>query len=468
MKKTNKVLAVLLVALMTFAISGMTAFAAAPEKGTIQVSGAKADQTYTLYKLFDAKITFNEDGTQRAIAYTTDKELGDGENWFKINDQGFVEVKDGTVTTDWAKDPDAIKWAKTFGTTVGETKTAASDGAEIKWDNLEWGYYFVDSTLGAFISVTSDNPTGTIADKNELPTLAKKISAIDKGSKTDTAAIAEYGSKVSFELKVGAKVGAENYKVVDTLDGGLTVPAAADVKAYDGETAIAAANYDVDVTGQVITVTFKKVYLDTITANKDITIKYDAVVNNTAVIGAVGNKNSAVLSWGHNTNTAKNKTQAQVTTVYTAQITITKKDDADAALAKAGFVIKKDNKFYKLDNGVVTWVDSMDNADEKFSGADGVVPAFTGLADGTYTMVEKTVPDGFNKMEEKTVTIKNAAEDVTDTNLLQTVTVQNKTGVVLPATGGLGTTLFTTFGLFAILAAGVFLVTNKRIAKEEI
>ena len=46
--------------------------------------------------------------------------------------------------------------------------------------------------------------------------------------------------------------------------------------------------------------------------------------------------------------------------------------------------------------------------------------------------------------------------------------MKNTANVVLPSTGAMGTTLFTTFGLFAILAAGVFLVTNKRMAKEEI
>ena len=459
MKKTKKVLSVLLVALMAFAVSAVTVFAA-PTKGTIEVTGAKKDQTYTLYKLFDAKITFKDNNEPRAIAYTvpTGKTLEEDNQWFELNDNGFVV----------AKDPDAIAWAKEFGAQVGEAKEAASDGAEIKWDNLDWGYYFVDSTLGAFISVTSDNPDGTIADKNELPSLSKKITAVTAGSNTDTAAIAEYGTTVSFELTVAAKPGAENYKVVDTLAAGFTAPADADVKAYEGETALkATTDYEVEVDGQKITVTFKKAYLDTITADKDITVKYDAVVNSTANIGAEGNKNSAVLTWGHSND--KNKTDAQVVTVYTAQITINKKDNDDAALALAGFVIKNaDNKYYKLADGVVTWVDSMDDATEKFSGEDGAVPAFEGLANGSYTLVEKTVPDGYNKLAEQTVTIKTAAEDVTDANLKQTVTVENKAGITLPETGAMGTQIFYIIGVLAILGAGVFMVTNKRIAKEEI
>ena len=468
MKKTKKVLSVLLVALMAFAVSAVTVFAA-PTKGTIEVTGAKKAQTYTLYQLFDAKITFKDNNEPRAIAYTvpTGKTLEEDNQWFELNDNGFVVAKDPDAIA-WAKDPDAIAWAKEFGAQVGEAKEAASDGAEIKWDNLDWGYYFVDSTLGAFISVTSDTPDGTIADKNELPSLSKKITAVTAGSNTDTAAIAEYGTTVSFELTVAAKPGAENYKVVDTLAAGFTAPADADVKAYEGETALkATTDYEVEVDGQKITVTFKKAYLDTITADKDITVKYDAVVNSTANIGAEGNKNSAVLTWGHSND--KNKTDAQVVTVYTAQITINKKDNADAALALAGFVIKNaDNKYYKLADGVVTWVDSMDDATEQFSGEDGAVPAFVGLANGSYTLVDKTVPDGYNKLAEQTVTIKTAAEDVTDANLKQTVTVENKAGITLPETGAMGTQIFYIIGVLAILGAGVFMVTNKRIAKEEI
>ena len=64
--------------------------------------------------------------------------------------------------------------------------------------------------------------------------------------------------------------------------------------------------------------------------------------------------------------------------------------------------------------------------------------------------------------------IKTAAEDVTDANLKQTVEVENKIGVTLPETGAMGTQIFYIIGVLAILGAGVFMVTNKRIAKEEI
>ncbi|MBO7376920.1 MAG: LPXTG cell wall anchor domain-containing protein, partial [Clostridia bacterium] len=47
-------------------------------------------------------------------------------------------------------------------------------------------------------------------------------------------------------------------------------------------------------------------------------------------------------------------------------------------------------------------------------------------------------------------------------------TVVNNAGVELPATGGIGTTLFIVFGSVLAVAAGVVIVTNKRAKKEEI
>ncbi|MBR6681914.1 MAG: LPXTG cell wall anchor domain-containing protein, partial [Clostridia bacterium] len=45
--------------------------------------------------------------------------------------------------------------------------------------------------------------------------------------------------------------------------------------------------------------------------------------------------------------------------------------------------------------------------------------------------------------------------------------VVNKTGSMLPETGGMGTLLFTLIGGFVVLATGVILVTKKRMSKIE-
>ena len=124
-------------------------------------------------------------------------------------------------------------------------------------------------------------------------------------------------------------------------------------------------------------------------------------------------------------------------------------------------IANSDGKYYKIANNVVTWEDSIDDATEFTSTATGALSGdFTGLVDGTYTLIEKTVPDGYNKAADSTFTI--AAGDYTADNLEQESTVVNEAGTVLPSTGGIGTTLFYVIGSILVLGAGVVLVAKKR------
>ena len=157
---------------------------------------------------------------------------------------------------------------------------------------------------------------------------------------------------------------------------------------------------------------------------------------------------------------------------------MTKKDGNGQPLANAGFVIKNSaGKYYKLTTtttgegdaavttNAVTWVDAEADATEYTSDAQGAVTAFTGLANGTYTLVEKTVPAGYNKAEDQTFII--AEHTYTAANLEQTAQVVNNAGSVLPSTGGIGTTIFYIVGAVLVIGAGIVLVTRRRISFEK-
>ena len=209
--------------------------------------------------------------------------------------------------------------------------------------------------------------------------------------------------------------------------------------------------------GETFTITFP----DGMTEGTKITISYKAIINESALTNDP-EKNTAYVSYGDGYKTTFDSTE-----VYNAQFTVNKTDGANQPLEGAGFVIKNaEEKYYKY-NGTdktVTWVNSVDDATEHKSDANGSVEPFIGLANGEYTLVEKTVPAGYNKADDHKFTI--AERDYSETNLKKSATVINNAGAELPSTGGMGTTLFYVLGGILVAVAVVLLVTKKRMASN--
>lgn len=208
---------------------------------------------------------------------------------------------------------------------------------------------------------------------------------------------------------------------------------------------------------------------------------------------------SARLEWGH--KTVKDYTEDQ-SKVWTAEITVFKVDDKSAALAGAGFVLKNaDNKYYKYNEEAVdavsaqgtegasdyvpakdaqpagvVWVDSVEDATEYITEVKEETVGdktekvakitFTGLANGTYTLVEKTVPAGYNEARE-ILAITIAAGNYSVENLSQSKNIVNMAGTELPSTGGIGTTIFYVVGGLLLVVGGVLLVTKKRVDNDK-
>lgn len=497
MKKTSKILALVLVVAMVVAMGvGTVAFAAAAitpatdrtteTDGAVKVTNAADGQTYTLYKLFNADMGAND-----AITYTlpSGKTAADltynGKSWFELNSNGFVVAKEGT-NTDWAKDPDAIAWAKSFGTPNATTKTGAD--AKTGWTGLDYGYYFVDTTLGAFIGVDSANKTAEITEKNEEPKIDKSITGVkdpdetaastatlgtgdettDPGEGANEKAIAEVGDTVSYQLVVKAKAGAENYKVTDVLTNLALVASSLKIEgtAYASSTIVDKTASSVTDGASTFTLVFTKAFLDEITEDTDITITYDAIVQPGAVIGQDGNDNTATLTYGHKDTPDSSEDSAKV---YVAQISVTKNDGEKNGLAGAVFALKNsEGKYYKKDasTGDVTWVTALTDATTYTSGENGSLDGiFTGLSNGNYTLEEVTAPEGYNEIDPADDSLKFtiADKDYTDSNLKQATTVINNAGTELPETGGIGTTIFYVVGAILVVGAVVILVTRRRM-----
>ena len=115
---------------------------------------------------------------------------------------------------------------------------------------------------------------------------------------------------------------------------------------------------------------------------------------------------------------------------------------------------------------------------------------FKGLGAGTYTLKETVTPTGYNTAEDITFTIvitppttvstgnETATYAVSGVNPANAVTLKDgsasagiyeadvidKSGAVLPSTGGIGTTIFYIIGAILVLGAGILLVTRRRMS----
>ena len=88
--------------------------------------------------------------------------------------------------------------------------------------------------------------------------------------------------------------------------------------------------------------------------------------------------------------------------------------------------------------------------------------------DKTYTLTEIETNEGYNLLvgDKELVLIEDGYDKdgkPTFDPSTQFDTIENNKGTVLPSTGGIGTTLFYVFGTLLVLAAGVVLVTKRRV-----
>ena len=217
-----------------------------------------------------------------------------------------------------------------------------------------------------------------------------------------------------------------------------------------------------------------------------ITVTYIAHLNDKAAVnGSTENKNSVRLQYSNNPKdseaywgfTPKSAPESEVY-VYTYQLNNTKyhdKAEAGNELPGAGFRLYSDKdcnneiKLKKNEDGTYS---------RDFStGASGVEMIsdnkgqfnVKGLDAGTYYLKETKTPADYNPCDVTTVTIKaNHTKENVDLNgsTLSTTIINNKSGITLPSTGGIGTTLFYVIGGGLMVAAAVLLITKKRMENK--
>ena len=172
----KKFLSIIMVLAMVLSLS-ITAFAAEND-GSITITNATIDETYELYKIFDASISKDADGNTNAVSYSieTDNQFfaalfgADGttdNTYFVYNvNTGSVTKKEGVNDSELINYLTELVENGTYNTAATPVK-ATSD--EVKFENLPYGYYLITSTLGTTVTINSNTPDVEVIDKNQKP-----------------------------------------------------------------------------------------------------------------------------------------------------------------------------------------------------------------------------------------------------------------------------------------------------------
>lgn len=465
MKHARKFLSLLMALVMVLAM-GTTAFAAEND-GSITIRNATKEETYSVYKVFDltySNVT-DEDGnvvkTNVAYTYTS---TGEGDAFLDAlqGDSPFelIELGNGVYSVSSEEGAETISaWLIAQKALLGDpVDSKVATGAEVKFEGLDYGYYYITSSLGSVVTIDSTLKDVTVVDKNQGPSWDNepenpgegedknpgKVIVNADGSKT-TVNSAKYGDTVNFNISVNATAYDGDklvtyYYITDTLDAGFS-PAENIVVKVGNQTLAKDTDYTLDQNGQKfdIRIPFGEKY----GSNAKIEITYSATVETDAVIAGSGNLNTANFTYDTKATDPDDPDQPTVptdpdypkpsenpgyedsnkktTTTYVYALGIEKVDPTGNALTGAEFSVKKGDTVIKAvqakdENdapipGVYEYSTATDAVSQFATNDDGIL-IIKGLAEGAYSVKEEVAPLGYNLLPDSvnvTASIENTS-----------------------------------------------------------
>lgn len=408
-------------------------------------------------------------------------------------------------------------------TTAADPKVVEAGTTTISFTGLEYGYYLIanGNTAKSVVTLDSTTPNATVVDKNESTPKWPKDPEDGKNANVKSASV---GDTVTFTIKADTTNYAkttvdgkevikqiEKYVITDTPDDAYTL----DESSVSAKLQVPTANTDEDgnviyedVANGALTVTTSKdgktynfeivwatknadnTYTSLYQSPARIVLTYNATVN--AAIKPV-NKNEANFKYyfvGETTPEEPDNPRTELVYSYTIdlnKITEVKKTvDGEEVVEKkpltgAEFKLYADEdlttEIKLVKDGNDYRVATAEEADDVVNVIEAGHVNIKGLAAGTYYLVETKAPAGYNKLKDAIVVEIREQNETVDPSLMDEddiakievtpvgAEVINNAGVELPATGGIGTTIFYVVGGVLVVAAGVLLVVKKRTAK---
>lgn len=338
--------------------------------------------------------------------------------------------------------------------------------------------------------------------KNEEVTIGKKISNINNTkteAKNEQQATVKVGDKVEYTItSISPKYTDEYfaytdarklpvYKITDTLSKGLGYQN--DILVKIGKTTLQKGT-DKDYTlsetkntdgSTTIVITFTQAFLKNETyKGKEVIVTYTAEVLQSAEI-TDPNTNEVRLDYTNKPGEEAKGIPGDTPKVYTYALNVHKKDNSNTSLKDAKFKLYSVTKNESGEN-VYTQIEKLKGMDD-----NGVIATdsegnltLAGLNVGDYVLEEVEAPAGYTLLKDKIFfsisdsdingrlddvtkgsTISNVKDKEGNTGYVQMEVVNNK-GFNLPATGGMGTYLFTIGGLVIMAGAALLLIASKK------